>query len=101
MSKSAGRTIVAFMQSLRIRSNEDNLEIAIHFLWQPYGVMHFIGVERLSKSRQVETQGPSVFSVWSSHEKNLFSWRRFVCEGFLAPFLLEQGGPSHWYELMN
>ena len=63
MSKSAGSTIVAFMRSLRIRNNEEGLEIAIHFLWQPYGVMHFNGVERLSKSRQVETRGPSVFSL--------------------------------------
>ena len=63
MSKSAGSTIVAFMRSLRIRNNEEGLEIAIHFLWQPYGVMHFNGVERLFKSRQVETRGPSVFSL--------------------------------------
>ena len=83
------------MHSVRIRNNEDGLEIAIHFLWQPNGV------ERLSKSRQVETRGPSVFSVLSGHENDLFSWRRFVCEGFLALFPLEQGGPSQWYELMD
>ena len=72
MSKSAGRTIVAFMHSLTVRNNEEGLEIAIHFLWQPYGVMHFIGVERLSKSMQVETREPSVFSLWSSGEKDFF-----------------------------
>ena len=73
MSKSAGSTIVAFMRSLRFRSNEEGLEIAIHFLWQPYGIMHFIGVERLSKSRQVDdTRAVSVFAVVESREGFFF-----------------------------
>ena len=72
MSKSAGSTIAAFMRSLRFRNNEEGLEIAIHFLWQPYGVLHSNDVERLSESRQVETRVPSVFSVWSCREKDVF-----------------------------
>ena len=63
------------MHSVRYRNNEDGLEIAIHFLRQPYGVLHFTGVKRLSKSRQVETRGPSVFSLWSSREKDFFFFR--------------------------
>ena len=86
MSKSAGSTIVAFMRSLRIRNNEGGLEIAIHFLWQPYGVMHLIGVERLSKSRQVETRGPSVFSVLSSREKDFFRGGGSCVKDFLRRF---------------
>ena len=73
VSKSVGPTIVEWIRSLRIRNNEDGLEIAIHFLWQPYGVLHFTGVARLTKSRQVETRGPSVFSVWSGRQKDVFS----------------------------
>ena len=34
VSKSVGPTIVEWIRSLRIRNNEDGLEIAIHFLWQ-------------------------------------------------------------------
>ena len=93
MSKSVGSTIVAFMRSLRIRNNEEGLEIAIHFLWQPYGVMHFTGVERLSTSKQVDTRGPSVFSLWSSREKVFFFFREgsSCVKDFFAPCPFKQG----------